>query len=317
LKALLFPGQGSQSIGMGKDLYDNFRLVKDLYDRISEEIKLDLKSIIFSGNETDLNKTENVQVAIMITSYALIKVLETEFGIILPESFQYLAGHSLGQYTALTVAKSIDVYTCSKLLRIRGLAMQQAADLIQGAMAAIIGIKNQSTVADILTKSRKEGEICVIANDNGGSQIVISGHFDSIEKAMEEARNHGAKLCVKLNVSGAFHSPLMSFARQIMERSLLDGNIDFQDIKIPVIDNTTAEPISSKDDLKTLLVNQVTGQVRWRESIEFLINNGVNTFIEVGNNKVLTGLMKKIDPTKKAITLSTIQDIDNNIDYLR
>lgn len=306
MKALLFPGQGSQSVGMGRDIYDAFPCARDVFQEVDEALQQNLTKIIFEGPETDLTLTENTQPALMAVSMALIRVLEKEGGFSLSHSVSYVAGHSLGEYSALCAAGSLSLTDTARLLKIRGQAMQKAVPLGEGAMAALLGL-DLEVVKKIVIEAA-QGQVCQIANDNSPGQVVISGHTEAIERAVELSKDYGAKRSILLNVSAPFHCALMQPAQERMEEAFQAITISAP--LIPILDNVSAEPVQTGDDLRTLLIQQVTGRVRWRESISHMADLGVQTTIEVGAGKVLTGLSKRIVPSLEAFALNTPYDIE-------
>ncbi|MBY0291705.1 MAG: ACP S-malonyltransferase [Alphaproteobacteria bacterium] len=307
MKAFLFPGQGSQSIGMGREIYEAFRCAKDVFEEVDEALEQNLTKIIFEGPETDLVLTENTQPALMTVSMALIRVLEKEGGLNLSQTISYMAGHSLGQYSALCTAGSLSLSDSAQLLKIRGQAMQKAIPRGEGAMAALLGL----TMEDIkkIVAQATQSQVCEIANDNSPGQVVVSGHREAIERAIEISKSYGAKRCILLNVSAPFHCSLMQPAQDQMERAFQE--IHVKNPSIPILDNVSTQVIRKGEDLKSLLIQQVTGQVRWRESIENLAELGVMTAIEVGAGKILTGLSKRIAPALEAFALNTPYDIES------
>lgn len=307
MKAFLFPGQGSQSIGMGREIYDSFRCAKDIFQEVNEALQQNLTKIIFEGPEADLVLTENTQPALMTVSMALMRVLEKEGGLDLSKAASCVAGHSLGQYTALCAAGSLSLGDTARLLKIRGQAMQKAVPVGEGAMAAILGL--EMTDVEKIVCEAAQGDICEIANDNSPGQIVISGHREAIERAVELSKTYGAKRSLLLNVSAPFHCALMKPAQERMKEAF--ESVFVKDPCVPVIDNVTAEAVQNGEALRTLLIQQVTGRVRWRESVTTMAELGVTTSIEIGAGKVLTGLSKRIVPTIEAFALNTPFDIES------
>ncbi len=306
MKAFLFPGQGSQSVGMGREVYEAFPCAQDVFHEVDEALSQNLTKIIFEGPEVELTSTENTQPALMTVSLALMRVLEKEGGLTLSQYASYVAGHSLGEYAALCAAGSLSLTDTARLLKIRGHAMQKAVPAAEGAMAALLGLDMENV--EKIVREAAMGEICEIANDNSPGQVVISGHKGAIERAIELSKTYGAKRSLLLNVSAPFHCALMQPAADHMKEVLSD--ITIKDPVVPVIDNVTAESVQKGEAFRTLLVQQVTGRVRWRESIAHLADLGVHTLIEVGAGKVLTGLSKRIVPSAETITLNTPHDIE-------
>ena len=309
-KAFVFPGQGSQKIGMGKSLADNFPVAKEVFNKVDEALGEKLSGLTWEGNIDELTLTKNAQPALMATSMAVLAVLEDNgFDI---NSLAFVAGHSLGEYTALCASRSIDIADCARLLRTRGLAMQESVISGQGSMAAILGLDLQqveTVITDVQNSNSDKKEICQIANDNDPKQVVISGNTESITRAVELAKDKGAKRAVILQVSAPFHCDLMAPAANAMEKAL--STIDILKPKVPVILNTTARPSSDPIEIKQNLVKQVTGRVEWRESINIMVKNGVTEFYEIGVGRVLSGTIKRISANSNAQGLSTEEDIGN------
>ena len=282
--ALIFPGQGSQKIGMGKDLNDNFAIAKDVFERVDEALKFKLSNLMFEGELEELNKTSNAQPAIMAVAMAYFEVLKS-LGLICLDEVKFMAGHSLGEYSALCAAESLSLEDTAKLLKARGAYMMQACIDNPGAMAALIGFDyaKAEAIADMVG--------CFVGNSNSPAQIVLSGSTDMVEKACEIAKEQGVKRAVMLPVSGAFHSPLMQSAADKMADII--ANIKFSEPKIKVISNLTAEPYTDTNEIKKLLVEQITHTVRWQESVVYMQQMGVAKFIECGFGNVLSGLVKK------------------------
>lgn len=312
-KALIFPGQGTQTIGMGKELYENFTVAKDVFNEVDEALGFKLTNLMFEGDIAELTQTENAQPAIMAMSLAIVKVLESETKKSINQLCDVVAGHSLGEYSALCAARALSITDTAKLLRTRGLAMKEAADKNPGGMAAILGLTIED-LKEITSNASSKNAFCSVANDNCPGQVVISGHFEALDKAIELALAKGAKKAVKLPISGAFHSPLIEQAAQKMQEVLAQTNIE--NPIIPIIPNVTACTQQDAQTIKELLIKQVTGSVRWTESVNFMTQNGVNTFVECGNGKVLTGLVKRIATEATTINLNTKQSILDNLETL-
>lgn len=298
----MFPGQGSQKVGMGKDLFENFSSAKDVFLEVDEAIHENLSKIIFEGSEEDLKKTKNSQVALMTHCVAITTVLKKNFGVDVLKYAQFLCGHSLGEYTALTVDGVFSLSDSAKILKIRGEAMEKAFPN-GGAMAALLGMKIVD-IEDIIKKISTSGLILQIANDNSDGQVVISGHLLAIQKFIEEAKN--AKKCIILNVSGPFHSSLMEPAKKILKDAL--DKVEFLDPKVPLIANFSGD-IETKN-FKELLLNQLTNRVRFRESILKAKEKGIKKFIEIGEGKVLTGLVKRTVSDVGIININSIESIE-------
>ncbi|MFD0915694.1 ACP S-malonyltransferase [Pseudahrensia aquimaris] len=309
--ALTFPGQGSQSVGMGKELADAFPEAKAVFDEVDEALGEKLSDIIWNGPEETLTLTANAQPALMAVSIAALRAMEAQ-------GFQvthanYVAGHSLGEYSALAAAHALTVGDTARLLRIRGNAMQAAVPAGKGAMAAIIGLEMDQVEA-ICAAATQDGDAVQIANDNGGGQLVISGHKGAVERASEAAKEAGAKRALMLPVSAPFHSALMQPAADAMAEAL--ANVDVEATIVPLIANVLADPISHPDDIRKRLVEQVTGRVRWAESVEYMSEQGVSRILEIGAGKVLTGLARRIDRDMEGIAVNTPADIEKVMQVL-
>ncbi|GGD82095.1 ACP S-malonyltransferase [Rhizobium anhuiense] len=303
--AFTFPGQGSQAVGMGKDLAENFAEARAVFDEVDEALGEKLSDVMFNGPEDTLTLTANAQPALMAVSIAVVRVLEAK-GLDLKSKVAYVAGHSLGEYSALCAAGTFSLADTARLLRIRGNAMQAAVPVGVGAMAAIIGLEHADVVA--VCEAAAAVGACQIANDNGGGQIVISGEKAAVEKAAGLATDKGAKRAILLPVSAPFHSTLMAPAADAMREAL--ARVSKSDPVVPLIANVRAAPVTGADEIAGLLVEQVTGQVRWRETVEWFAGNGVTTLYELGSGKVLTGLARRIDKTINGISVNGPADID-------
>ena len=299
MHAFLFPGQGAQAIGMGKDLAENFLVSKNVFEEVNDALGQNLSGLIWDGDIETLTLTENAQPALMATSIAAIKALEDE-GIKFDQA-SYIAGHSLGEYSALCAAGSLSLTDTAKLLRIRGKAMQDAVPFGLGAMAAILGLDFE-TVSQI-TNLSSDDQICQAANDNDPGQVVISGHKNAVDQTIELAKDAGAKRAVLLPVSAPFHCSLMQPAADIMTKALND--IKLNDPIVPLVANVRANEQNNGDIIKDLLIEQVTGSVRWRESIEFMSSKGVSEVFEIGAGKALSGMVRRIN---KEINVNQVFD---------
>ena len=305
-KALLFPGQGSQAVGMGKELAENFAAARAVFDEVDSALSQNLSELMFSGEQATLTLTENAQPAIMATSIAALRVLETEFGFDVAKQSAFVAGHSLGEYSALCAAGVLGLTETARLLRVRGLSMQRAVPAGGGAMAALIGVSRE--VAEEIAGAAAMDEVCSVANDNSDGQIVISGTRTAIERAIGIAKDKGAKRALMLDVSAPFHCALMAPAAGTMADALSAAKFGIP--CVPVVTNVTASAVSDPQKLRELLVEQVTGVVRWRESMEYLANQGVTRAVEIGAGKVLSGLMKRNAPNVECINVGTMADLE-------
>ncbi|WP_105385745.1 ACP S-malonyltransferase [Neorhizobium alkalisoli] len=303
--AFTFPGQGSQSVGMGKDLAEAYPEARAVFEEVDEALGQKLSDIMWNGPEETLTLTANAQPALMAVSIAAMRVMEAS-GLKLADKVAYVAGHSLGEYSALCAAGTFSLSDTARLLRIRGDAMQSAVPVGHGAMAAIIGLEHGEVDA-VCAEARREG-VCQIANDNGGGQLVISGSKAAVEKAAALATEKGAKRAIMLPVSAPFHSDLMAPAADAMRHAL--DKVEKKNPVVPVIANVRAAPVYDAEEIATLLVTQVTGQVRWRETVEWFGANGVTTLYEIGSGKVLTGLARRIDKNISGLAVNAPADID-------
>ncbi|MCA3626673.1 MAG: ACP S-malonyltransferase [Methylobacterium sp.] len=303
--AFLFPGQGSQAVGMGKSLAENFASARAVFDEVDAALGQKLATLMFEGPEDRLTLTANAQPALMAVSLAVIRTLEAEKGLELAKAASFVAGHSLGEYSALCAAGALALSDTAKLLRIRGDAMQAAVPVGQGAMAALIGA--EWDLAKEIAAEASQGECCDVANDNGGGQVVLSGHKGAIDRAIDIAKAKGVKRALPLPVSAPFHSSLMQPAAERMREALAGAAI--QAPKVPVIANVTAGPVSDPEAIRRHLVEQVTGSVRWRESMIWLGANGVTRFIECGSGKVLAGLAKRAVAEAEAMSIGSADDV--------
>jgi [acyl-carrier-protein] S-malonyltransferase len=307
MQALLFPGQGSQAVGMGQDFFENFATAREVFEEVDDALQQKLTHLIFKGSLEDLSLTENTQPALMAVSMAILRTLMAAQGKPLRDAVSFMAGHSLGEYTALCAAEALSLGDAACLLQFRGQAMQQAVPVGEGAMAALLGL-DLSVVEDIVNEAAA-GEICVVANDNCPGQIVISGTAAAVARATALAKERGAKRVVELSVSVPSHSPLMQPAAVAMQRAL--AAITINPAAIPVVTNVTAMPVSHPLNVQEFLIAQLTQRVRWRESIENLVKLGVTTFVEIGAGKVLAGLVKRIAPEARIFTLNTPHDMED------
>lgn len=304
-RAFIFPGQGSQAIGMGRDLAEAFQPARNAFQEVDDALSQPLSRLMWEGPEELLTLTENAQPAIMAVSLAVIRVLE-DGGLDLTRHARLMAGHSLGEYSALCAAKSFTLGETAQLLKIRGTAMQKAVPVGEGAMAALIGIELDGAEATCEDASA-EG-VCVIANDNAPGQIVISGAMRAVEKAGEIAKQHGAKRVIALAVSAPFHCPLMGPAAERMGEALAD--VEIRPPLVPIVANVTAGEVREPETIRLLLVQQVTSRVRWRESVASFRSFGIGETVEAGGNRVLTGMVKRIDKELETVSLDSPADIE-------
>jgi [acyl-carrier-protein] S-malonyltransferase len=306
-RAFIFPGQGSQTVGMGHALAGAFASARLVFEEVDDALSQRLSRVIFEGPEADLTLTENAQPALMAVSLAVVRTLTSATGRSLETLVRFVAGHSLGEYSALAAAGALSLGDAARLLKRRGQAMQQAVPVGEGAMAALLGVE-LGLVREI-AKEAAQGEVCDVANDNGAGQIVISGASAAIERALQLAQARGVKRAIPLAVSAPFHSALMQPAADVMADAL--AAIEIAVPAVPLIANMTAEPVSDPDAIRGLLVSQVTGLVRWRESVERLTALGVDGFAELGAGKVLTGLVRRIARDAKVAAVGTPAELES------
>jgi [acyl-carrier-protein] S-malonyltransferase len=301
MRAFLFPGQGSQAVGMGAALASASRAAQDVFDEVDEALGHHLFRLMRDGPDEELKLTENAQPAIMAHSIAVLRA----WGVRVAEAANFVAGHSLGEYSALCAAGSFDLATTAKLLKLRGQAMQRAVPVGEGAMAALLGA--DLALAQKIADAAAQGEVCAVANDNDPTQVVISGHKGAIDRAIAMAKDMGAKRALSLPVSAPFHCPLMQPAADAMQDAL--SYVVLEAPSVPVFANVTAQPETDPDTIRNQLVEQVTGMVRWRESVVNMADAGVEEFVEIGG-KVLGGMVKRIVPDARVTSVVTIEDIE-------
>lgn len=305
-RAFVFPGQGSQVVGMGRELFEAFAPAREVFEEVNDALGQKLSQLMFEGPESDLTLTENAQPAIMAVSLAVLRVLEKEGGFVLANEARYVAGHSLGEYSALCAAGAITLSDTARLLKLRGRAMQQAVPVGVGAMAALLGLNFEQ--AREVASEAAQGQVCTAANDNADGQVVVSGHAEAVERAMAIASAKGAKRAVKLPVSAPFHCPLMQPAAEAMQKALATTQIKIP--SVPLIANVSAAATAEVETIRRQLVEQVCGTVRWRESVLAMKALGIGELVECGAGKVLAGLAKRIDKELTAQTLGTPAEIE-------
>ncbi len=306
-RAFVFPGQGSQAVGMGRDLAAAFPSARQIFEEVDDALSQNLSQLMFEGPDTELTLTENAQPALMTASLAVIHVLERVGGFALARNAVFVAGHSLGEYSALAAAEAVAVADGARLLRLRGRAMQQAVPVGEGAMAALLGLDAEQGQA-VAAEAAGPDQVCAIANDNAPGQVVVSGHRQAVERAIAIARAHGARRSIPLPVSAPFHSPLMAPAAEIMAEAL--GRVSLQPPLVPLVANVSATATRSPAEIERGLVEQVTAMVRWRESMLFLKDCGVKEVVEIGAGRVLAGLVKRIDPDLSARSVGTPAEVE-------
>lgn len=306
-RAVIFPGQGSQAVGMGRQVAEAFAAAREVFEEVDEALRQKLSRLMWEGPESELTLTENAQPAIMAASLAIIRVLEKEARLDLAQHARLVAGHSLGEYSALAATGAFTLADAAKLLKVRGRAMQDAVAAGEGAMSALLGIEVADAEA-AATEAAAQGGVCVVANDNAPGQVVISGTKDTVQRASELAKEKGAKRAMMLAVSAPFHCPLMQPAAEAMREAL--AQVTIRPPSAPIIANVTAAEINEPETIRRLLVEQVTNRVRWRESVLTFRHLGVDTTVECGGNKVLTGMVKRIDRDLETVALDLPADID-------
>jgi [acyl-carrier-protein] S-malonyltransferase len=305
-RALVFPGQGSQAVGMGRALHEAFVVAREVFGEVDEALKQNLSRLMFEGPEGELTLTENAQPALMTVSLAALRVLERDGGLELKRHVAFVAGHSLGEYSALCAARALSLADTARLLKRRGLAMQRAVAVGEGAMAALLGLDLEAARA--VAAEVAQGEVCAVANDNGAGQVVVSGNKAAVERAVAAAAQRGAKRSIMLPVSAPFHCPLMAPAAREMEEAF--AQVTLGEPWIPVIANVTAAPVRAPEEIKRLLIEQVTGLVRWRESVIAMKDAGVHELVELGAGRVLSGLAKRIDRDLAAVSIGAPAEIE-------
>ncbi len=312
-RAFVFPGQGSQFIGMGKDLAESFVEAKEVFQEVDDSLSQSLSALMFDGDEADLNMTENTQPALMAVSTALVRVLQKQGGFEMPGLCDYVAGHSLGEYSALTAVGVLALSDSARLLKLRGQSMQKAVPVGVGSMAAVLGL--DFDVVDAIAKEASGDQICAAANDNSDGQVVVSGHKEAVERAVALATEKGARKAVVLAVSAPFHCGLMQPAADAMRDAFADTT--FNAPSVPVVTNVTAAVENDPEVLKSLLVDQVTGMVRWRESVLHMRDQGVDQMVELGAGKVLSGLTRRIDRAVSCESVGTVGQVEALIEKLK
>ncbi|MGI9484021.1 MAG: ACP S-malonyltransferase [Hyphomicrobiales bacterium] len=303
--AFTFPGQGSQAVGMGKALAETYGAARAVFEEVDEALSQKLSTLMWEGPEDELTFTENAQPALMAVSMAVMQVLQEEAGYSLDGNAAYIAGHSLGEYSALAAAGTFSLADTARLLKVRGRAMQQAVPVGEGAMAALLGL--DFDVASEVADAAAEGEVCQAANDNAPGQVVVSGAKAAVERAVEIAKEKGARRALLLPVSAPFHCALMQPAAEAMAEAL--AAVEMNAPVVPLVANVTASQLTAPDDIRKSLVKQVTGMVRWRECVGYMAGKGVTTVVEAGAGKVLSGLARRIDKELTATPLGTPEEI--------
>lgn len=305
-RAFTFPGQGSQAVGMGRELAEAFASAREVFGEVDDALGQNLSKLMWEGPQEDLTLTENAQPAIMAVSLAVIRTLEKEGSFVLSDKAAFVAGHSLGEYSALAAAGSFTIADTARLLKRRGQAMQRAVPVGEGAMAALLGLEFDQA-AEVASEAA-QGEVCAAANDNGGGQVVVSGARKAVERAIEIAKTKGAKRSMLLPVSAPFHCSLMQPAADEMAEAL--GGVDLKSPSVPLVANVTASRVADPATIRDLLVKQVTGMVRWRESVLYMETEGVSSFVEVGAGKALSGMVKRIAKEPEILSVGTPGDVE-------
>ncbi len=305
-RAFVFPGQGSQRVGMGVPLAEAFPAARRVFEEVDDALSQHLSRLIFEGPEAELTLTQNAQPALLAVAYATVRVVETEGSTTLPRNGAFVAGHSLGEYTAIMAVGGFSLAEAVRLVRRRGMAMQEAVPVGVGAMAALLGLGIET--AEAIASEATDGEICAVANDNAPDQVVISGHSAAVDRALPLARERGAKRCVPLPVSAPFHCRLMAPAAKTMAEFLAKAEI--RPLQAPLVANVTAEKVTEPETVRRLLVEQITGRVRWRESVIFMKSAGVDTLVELGPGKVLSRMVRRIDSDLTGVAVETPEDVE-------
>ena len=308
-RALVFPGQGSQAVGMGRELAEAFADARAVFDEVDDALGQKLSKLMFEGPESDLTLTENAQPALMAVSLAVVNVLKKQGGLDIAKAARFVAGHSLGEYSALCAAGTFSLADTARLLKLRGRSMQKAVPVGQGAMAALMGADLEAAQAIAAEAAAETGKVCAAANDNAPGQVVISGDVEAVDRAIAIAATKGFKRAVKLPVSAPFHCPLMQPAADAMAEAL--AGVTMTAPVVPVVANVIARAISDPAEIRARLVEQVCGAVRWRESMLYIKAEGVDTVVELGSGKVLTGLAKRIDKELAGVSVQTPADIES------